>query len=138
MDKATIINQEKENVLGVYSRPEFVIERGEGCTLYDSDGKAYLDCVSGIAVNSLGYNAIPVLPTRCISVSAGLMPTKARSNLLVATLITRATKRNIIFSPLAMPFMGGSLVALLRPLDPNIRKPSSRSCLVFALPSLTI
>jgi len=56
MDKQTIINQENEHVLGVYGRPEFVIERGDGCTLYDSDGKAYLDCVSGIAVNSLGYN----------------------------------------------------------------------------------
>jgi len=133
MDKATIINQEKENVLGVYSRPEFVIERGEGCTLYDSDGKAYLDCVSGIAVNSLGYNDPGINQAIQEAAATGVLHT---SNLY--TLITRATKRNIIFSPLAMPFMGGSLVALLRPLDPNIRKPSSRSCLVFALPSLTI
>jgi acetylornithine/N-succinyldiaminopimelate aminotransferase len=50
------IEQEKEYVLGVYARPPFVIERGEGCTLYDSEGNAYLDCVSGIAVNALGYN----------------------------------------------------------------------------------
>lgn len=31
-------------------------EYGEGCTLYDVQGKAYIDFVAGIAVNSLGYN----------------------------------------------------------------------------------
>jgi acetylornithine/N-succinyldiaminopimelate aminotransferase len=31
-------------------------EYGEGCTLYDSEGKAYLDFLGGIAVNTLGYN----------------------------------------------------------------------------------
>ncbi|GIV75891.1 aspartate aminotransferase family protein [Litorilinea aerophila] len=55
MDKQEIIEMEQSYVLGVYSRPPFVLERGEGCTLYDTDGKAYLDCVSGIAVNALGY-----------------------------------------------------------------------------------
>ena len=30
--------------------------RGEGCTLYDQEGKAYTDLFAGIAVNALGYN----------------------------------------------------------------------------------
>ncbi len=51
-----IIQMEQEYVLGVYTRPPFVLERGQGCTLYDTEGKAYLDCVAGIAVNALGYN----------------------------------------------------------------------------------
>ncbi len=50
-----IVNLEAEHVLGVYARPPFVFSHGEGATLYDMDGKAYLDCVSGIAVNALGY-----------------------------------------------------------------------------------
>lgn len=50
-----IIDLEQQYVLGVYGRPPFVFARGEGSTLYDTDGKAYLDCVSGIAVNSMGY-----------------------------------------------------------------------------------
>ena len=50
-----IIDLEKEYVLGVYGRPPFVFSHGEGATLYDTEGKAYLDCVSGIAVNALGY-----------------------------------------------------------------------------------
>lgn len=51
-----IISLEQENVLGVYGRPDIVFERGEGNTLYDTEGNAYTDCVSGIAVNALGYN----------------------------------------------------------------------------------
>lgn len=50
-----IIDLEKQYVLGVYGRPPFVFSHGEGATLYDTEGKAYLDCVSGIAVNALGY-----------------------------------------------------------------------------------
>ncbi len=56
MDAQRIIELEHDNVLGVYGRPPFVLERGEGCTLYDTEGNAYLDCVAGIAVNALGYN----------------------------------------------------------------------------------
>eukprot|EP00977_Amphora_coffeiformis_P022354 scaffold10856_cov229-Amphora_coffeaeformis.AAC.5 len=33
-----------------------VITRGDGCKLYDADGKEYLDCVSGIATCALGHN----------------------------------------------------------------------------------
>lgn len=56
MDAQEIIELEQGYVLGVYSRPPFVIERGQGSTLYDSDGNAYIDCVAGIAVNALGYD----------------------------------------------------------------------------------
>lgn len=56
MDKQSIIEMEQQYVLGVYSRPPFVLASGKGSTLYDTDGKAYIDCVAGIAVNSLGYD----------------------------------------------------------------------------------
>lgn len=55
MNTQEVIQNEQNYVLGVYSRPPFVLERGQGSTLYDSEGKAYLDCVAGIAVNVLGY-----------------------------------------------------------------------------------
>ena len=42
-------------ILHTYARAPFVIERGEGVRVYDTEGKAYLDFVSGIAVNALGY-----------------------------------------------------------------------------------
>ncbi|MEZ4730900.1 MAG: acetylornithine/succinylornithine family transaminase [Caldilineaceae bacterium] len=56
MDKQSVIEMEQQYVLGVYSRPPFVLASGKGSTLYDTDGKAYIDCVAGIAVNSLGYD----------------------------------------------------------------------------------
>jgi len=51
-----VIQNEQNYILDVYSRPPFVLERGQGSTVYDSEGKAYLDCVAGIAVNVLGYS----------------------------------------------------------------------------------
>src|SRR5690348_1888003 len=42
-------------VLHTYKRAPGEIVRGEGVYLVDADGKRYLDFVSGIAVNALGY-----------------------------------------------------------------------------------
>jgi len=48
-----------------------VLHRGKGCYLYDLDGKRYLDLISGIGVNSLGY-AHPRI-TKVIRQQAGLL-----------------------------------------------------------------
>ena len=42
-------------LLPVYRRTPLEIVRGEGVHVYDAEGRAYLDFVSGIAVNALGY-----------------------------------------------------------------------------------
>ena len=42
-------------LLPIYRRPPLEIARGEGVYVYDPDGRRYLDFVSGIAVNALGY-----------------------------------------------------------------------------------
>ncbi len=45
-----------ENVfIGTYSRFAAAMVRGEGCRLWDADGKEYLDFLAGIAVCSLGH-----------------------------------------------------------------------------------
>ncbi|MBC8074730.1 MAG: aminotransferase class III-fold pyridoxal phosphate-dependent enzyme, partial [Chloroflexales bacterium] len=49
------IADENAYLLQTYPRPPFVLERGEGVYLYDTEGNRYLDCVAGIAVNALGY-----------------------------------------------------------------------------------
>jgi predicted acetylornithine/succinylornithine family transaminase len=46
----------RDAVLGTYKRPPMEIARGEGVYLIDTDGRRYLDFVSGIAVNALGYS----------------------------------------------------------------------------------
>ncbi|WP_026414985.1 acetylornithine transaminase [Actinomadura oligospora] len=38
-----------------YGVPPLALARGEGCTVWDADGNAYLDLVGGIAVTSLGH-----------------------------------------------------------------------------------
>lgn len=53
--KNTIQNSD-DYLVQTYVRPNFVIKRGDGVTVYDENGKAYQDWVAGIAVNSLGYN----------------------------------------------------------------------------------
>lgn len=50
-----VVALDKQYVLQTYRRSDFVVERGEGVYLYDSDGHRYLDFVAGIAVNALGY-----------------------------------------------------------------------------------
>lgn len=42
-------------LLPTFARSELAFERGEGVTLYATDGTAYLDFAAGIAVNSLGH-----------------------------------------------------------------------------------
>ncbi len=55
MNTEEIIALEHEVMIQSYKRPPFVIERGEGAYVWDSDGNKYLDMVAGIAVNALGY-----------------------------------------------------------------------------------
>ena len=52
---AEVIQKDQLYSVPVAGRPDFVLARGEGVTLYDTDGKAYTDWVAGIAVNALGY-----------------------------------------------------------------------------------
>lgn len=46
----------EQSILHTYNRFPVVFEHGDGCFLYDSEGKKYLDFAAGIAVNSLGYH----------------------------------------------------------------------------------
>ena len=45
-----------DSVLENYARLPLSFERGEGSWLIASDGRRYLDCASGIAVNALGHS----------------------------------------------------------------------------------
>jgi predicted acetylornithine/succinylornithine family transaminase len=50
-----VMDLERAHVVQSYARAPFVLARGEGVMLYDTEGKAYLDFVAGIAVNAFGY-----------------------------------------------------------------------------------
>lgn len=49
--------------------------RGEGCTLYDQDGKAYTDLFAGIAVNALGYHHPVITDAIIAQANAGVLHT---------------------------------------------------------------
>src|SRR5579864_1834521 len=50
-----IIDLEREFLLQNYARYPLVLDRGEGCYVYDVDGNRYLDFIAGIGVNALGH-----------------------------------------------------------------------------------
>src|SRR5690554_3859808 len=43
------------HVMRTYSRFPLALVRGEGCRVWDAEGREYLDFVAGIAVCALGY-----------------------------------------------------------------------------------
>ena len=55
MSLATVIRAEKKLLLPTYDRHKILFTRGRGVYLWDSEGKRYLDFLSGIGVNALGH-----------------------------------------------------------------------------------
>jgi predicted acetylornithine/succinylornithine family transaminase len=50
-----VIAVETDHLLQVYRRGRVVFGRGRGCRLFDADGRAYMDLISGVGVASLGH-----------------------------------------------------------------------------------
>lgn len=61
MKTEEIIGMEQTYILQTYRRPPIVLERGNGVYLFDTDGKRYLDFVSGLSVNAFGYGDQEIL-----------------------------------------------------------------------------
>ena len=49
------IDQADQTIAGTYARFPIMLEKGQGCTLWDSAGKSYTDFLAGIAVCNLGH-----------------------------------------------------------------------------------
>jgi acetylornithine/N-succinyldiaminopimelate aminotransferase len=56
MSLATVSRMEAKLLLPTYERQPILFVRGRGVYLWDSQGKRYLDFLSGIGVNALGHN----------------------------------------------------------------------------------
>ncbi|HXI43261.1 MAG TPA: aspartate aminotransferase family protein [Bryobacteraceae bacterium] len=54
-DAQHVMDLERAFLLQNYARYPLVLDRGEGCYLYDLDGRRYLDFIAGIGVNALGH-----------------------------------------------------------------------------------
>jgi len=50
------------HVMNTYGRLPIALSHGQGCRVWDTSGKAYLDGLGGIAVNTLGHNHPELVP----------------------------------------------------------------------------
>ena len=55
MTAEEIKKKDSEYIMHTYGRFDIVLDHGKGATLWDADGKQYVDLTSGIGVNSLGH-----------------------------------------------------------------------------------
>ena len=51
----SIVSTEQQYAFEVFPKRGLAIVRGEGATLYDEAGRAYIDCVAGVGVASVGH-----------------------------------------------------------------------------------
>jgi len=54
-NEQTLIALEDDHTSGVYTKRPLVIVRGEGARVWDAQGRAYIDCVGGHGVASVGH-----------------------------------------------------------------------------------
>lgn len=50
------------HVMPTYGRLPFALSHGQGCRVWDTEGREYLDALAGIAVNTLGHNHPRLVP----------------------------------------------------------------------------
>ncbi len=53
--------EESQYVMDTYGRFAIALDHGEGATLWDVEGKRYIDLTSGIGVNCMGYNNFKII-----------------------------------------------------------------------------
>ncbi|MDW5443758.1 aspartate aminotransferase family protein [Polaromonas sp. SM01] len=56
------IEADSPHVMNTYGRLPIALSHGQGCRVWDVNGKAYLDGLGGIAVNTLGHNHPRLVP----------------------------------------------------------------------------
>ncbi len=59
---ATSIEAASPHVMNTYGRLPIAMSHGQGCRVWDVNGKSYLDALGGIAVNTLGHNHAKLVP----------------------------------------------------------------------------
>ncbi|MBI4440092.1 aspartate aminotransferase family protein [Candidatus Woesearchaeota archaeon] len=58
MNTRQVIGGEREFLMSTYTRPDFVLEHGRGCYVWDKEGKKYLDFIGGIGSCLIGHGDI--------------------------------------------------------------------------------
>ena len=59
---SSFIEAASPHVMNTYGRLPIALSHGQGCRVWDINGKSYLDALGGIAVNTLGHNHPKLVP----------------------------------------------------------------------------
>ena len=51
-----IVERAGQVLMSTYGRIPVAFEKGQGCRIWDQDGRVYLDFLAGIAVTALGHS----------------------------------------------------------------------------------
>ena len=62
MTAATATTPSSPHVMNTYGRLPIAMSHGQGCRVWDTNGREYLDALGGIAVNTLGHNHPKLVP----------------------------------------------------------------------------
>ena len=62
LDSEHHITAKSPHVMNTYGRLPIAMSHGQGCRVWDVNGKSYLDGLGGIAVNTLGHNHPKLVP----------------------------------------------------------------------------
>ena len=62
MTATPFIEAASPHVMNTYARLPIALSHGQGCRVWDVNGKSYLDALGGIAVNTLGHNHPKLVP----------------------------------------------------------------------------
>ena len=62
MNATPFIEAASPHVMNTYGRLPIALSHGQGCRVWDVNGKSYLDALGGIAVNTLGHNHPKLVP----------------------------------------------------------------------------
>ena len=116
------------HVMPTYGRVPIALERGQGCRVWDVNGKEYLDALAGIAVNTLGHNHPRLVPALQDQV-ARLIHTSNYYHVpgqeqLAAMLTERAGMTNVFFCNSGLEANEGALkIARKYGIDKGIAQP---------------
>lgn len=95
-------NEETQYVMNTYGRFPVALDHGEGATLWDIEGKKYIDLASGIGVNSLGYQHPAIMQAITAQVNklmhASNLYTTAPMVQTAKTLVTQTRMGKVFFA----------------------------------------
>ncbi len=104
MNTEEIMRLDKEYVMQTYGRQPIAIKKGSGAVVWDVEGKSYIDCLAGIAVNNVGH-AHPKVANAICDQAKSLIHT---SNLYYTQEQVELAKLLVEVSPLDLAFFCNS------------------------------